>query len=550
MKRNLLSIGMLALMLVFSARSFAQNTYTMVTSASGLEAGARYILVGFDDDGNAYAMSYQKSNNRHAVSVSEAGGTITTTIATNPDSQTEVFEFELGGSTGEWTIYDPLREGYLNAPGGGNYLKTQSTLTDNGKWDITIGANGAGVPVSLGAVDQRYMRFNLNAANGTPLFGCYKESSNIIAEVYFFKAGQAQINPEPSNYPTNFSADADMLDVTLTWNDATGAQLPDRYLVVASTGNITVPTDGTPVPNSEMAINVNPGVQTATFSNLDGNTTYHFAIFPYTNAGANIDYKTDGTYPTATVTTEEVYALLNETFDADLGVFTAYDVYGDQTWTQKTYNGNGYANMNGYANGVNNQNEDWLISPAIQCGFQDIMLSFSTAMKFDGNPLSVLVSTDYDGESEPSEYTWTEITYAFDFSTGDYEWVESGEYNLYPIVGGDVFYVAFVYTSSSEAANSWEVDNVAIISFGAISVSENMNAFVTVYPNPAKDMISFTLNQDAQVAVYDMSGRMVSEKNCMEGRVNYEVSSLENGVYFVNFNYADGQKAVAKFVKL
>ena len=57
------------------------------------------------------------------------------------------------------------------------------------------------------------------------------------------------------------------------------------------------------------------------------------------------------------------------------------------------------------------------------------------------------------------------------------------------------------------------------------------------------------MNQDAQVAVYDMSGRMVSEKNCMEGRVNYEVSSLENGVYFVNFNYADGQKAVAKFVK-
>ena len=130
MKRNLLSIGMLALMLVFSARSFAQTTYTMITSASGLEAGAKYILVGFDDDGNAYAMSYQKTNNRHAIAVSEAGGTITTTVATDPDSQTEVFEFELGGSTGEWTIYDPLKDGYLNAPGGGNYLKTQSTLTE------------------------------------------------------------------------------------------------------------------------------------------------------------------------------------------------------------------------------------------------------------------------------------------------------------------------------------------------------------------------------------------------------------------------------------
>ncbi|MCQ2304990.1 MAG: choice-of-anchor J domain-containing protein [Bacteroidales bacterium] len=548
MKRNLLSIGMLALMLIFSARSFAQNTYTMVTSASGLEAGAKYILVGFDDDGNAYAMSYQKSNNRHAVSVSEAGGTITTTIATNPDSQTEVFEFELGGSTGEWTIYDPLREGYLNAPGGGNYLKTQSTLTDNGKWDITIGANGAGVPVSLGAVDQRYMRFNLNAANNSPLFGCYKESSNIIAEVYFFKAGQAQINPEPSNYPTNFSADAGMLDVVLTWNDATGAQLPDRYLVVASTGNITVPADGTPVPNSEMAINVNPGVQTATFSNLDGNTTYHFAIFPYTNAGANIDYKTDGTYPTATATTADVYVLLNEGFESDLGVFTAYDVYGDQTWLQKTYNGNGYANMNGYANNVYNENEDWLISPAMNGEYASIMMSFSTAMKFDGEPLQVMISTDYDGQSEPSDFTWENITDMFDYSTGNYEWVESGAIDIESFAGA-TFYIAFVYTCTSEMASAWEVDNVLIIASEPLTVAENESAMLSVYPNPAKDMISFTLNQDAQVAVYDMSGRMVSEKSCMEGLVNYEVSSLENGVYFVNFNYADGQKAVAKFVK-
>lgn len=548
MKRSLLSIGMLALLLVFSVRSFAQTTYTMITSASGLEAGAKYILVGFDDDGNAYAMSYQKSNNRHAVAVSEAGGSITTTVATDPDSQTDVFEFELGGSAGEWTIYDPLKDGYLNAPGGGNYLKTQSTLTDNGKWDISIDANGASVPVSNGAVEQHIMRFNLNASNGTPLFGCYKETSNIIAEVYFFKAGQAQINPEPSNYPTNFTANAAALDVTLTWNDATGAQLPDRYLVVASTGNISVPTDGTPVPNSEMAVNVNSGVQTAVFSGLNGNTTYHFAIFPYTNAGANIDYKTDGTYPTATVTTDDVHILMDETFESNLGVFTAYDVYGDQTWLQKTYNGNGYANMNGYANEVYNANEDWLISPAMNGEYASIMMSFSTAMKFDGEPLQVMISTDYDGQSEPSDFTWENISDMFDYSAGNYEWVESGAIDIESFAG-ETFYIAFVYTCTNEAASAWEVDNVLIMASEPLAVAENEATMLSVYPNPAKDMISFTLDKDAQVAVYDMSGRLVSEKNCMEGLVNYEVSGLENGVYFVNFSFADGHKAVSKFVK-
>lgn len=548
MKRTLLSIGLVA-MLLFSVRSFAQTTYTMINSASGLEAGATYLLIGFDDDGNAYAMSYQKSNNRHAVSISENGGVVTATVATDPSNQTDPYEITLGGAAGAWTLEDPVKGGYLNAPGGGNYLKTQTELTDNGKWDITFDANGGGIPVSNGGVDQKFMHFNLNASNGSPLFGCYKETSNIDAPVYFFKAGgQSEPDPEPTNYPTNFAASVNTLSVTLTWNDATGDQLPSKYLVLGSKGNITVPTDGTPVANDELAMNVAYGTQTVTFSGLDGNSTYHFAIFPYTNAGANIDYKTDGTYPTVNAQTADVYALLNETFDNDLGVFTAYDVYGDQAWRQATYNNNGYANMNGYANQVYNENEDWLISPAMNGEYASIVLSFSTAMKFDGEPLQVMISTDYDGQSEPSDYTWENITDMFDYSTGDYEWVESGAIDI-ESYAGQTFYIAFVYTSTDEAASAWEVDNVLIMAETPTAVSEKSNA-VALYPNPASEMFAFNLNQDANVTIFDMSGRMVSEMNVSAGAANCEVSNLENGVYFVNFRFADGSVAVTKFVKM
>ena len=548
MKRTLLSIGLVA-MLLFSVRSFAQTTYTMINSASGLEAGATYLLIGFDDDGNAYAMSYQKSNNRHAVSISENGGVVTATVATDPSNQTDPYEITLGGAAGAWTLEDPVKGGYLNAPGGGNYLKTQTELTDNGKWNITFDANGGGIPVSNGGVDQKYMHFNLNASNGSPLFGCYKETSNIVAPVYFFKAGgQSEPDPEPTNYPTNFAASVNTLSVTLTWNDAIGDQLPSKYLVLGSKGNITVPTDGTPVANDELAMNVAYGTQTVTFSGLDGNSTYHFAIFPYTNAGANIDYKTDGTYPTVNAQTADVYALLNETFDNDLGVFTAYDVYGDQAWRQATYNNNGYANMNGYANQVYNENEDWLISPAMNGEYASIVLSFSTAMKFDGEPLQVMISTDYDGQSEPSDYTWENITDMFDYSTGDYEWVESGAIDI-ESYAGQTFYIAFVYTSTDEAASAWEVDNVLIMAETPTAVSEKSNA-VALYPNPASEMFAFNLNQDANVTIFDMSGRMVSEMNVSAGAANCEVSNLENGVYFVNFRFADGSVAVTKFVKM
>ena len=547
MKKVLFS---LVAMLLLSLSGIAQTTYTMVNSASQLEAGAQYVLVGYDNDGQAFIMGYQKSNNRHALAIDENGGIITVTVATDPSQQEAPFEFTLDGAPGAWTIYDPLNEGYLYAAGGGNYLRTQSTLDEKGRWTITDGDEGGMVPVSNGGVEQCYMRYNITST----LFGCYKESSNVAAPVYFFKAGgAAEPDPEPSNYPTSFAYLGVGTDVILTWIDATGPQLPHKYLVLASTGNITVPTDGTPVADGILAKNVPYGTQVAEFTGLQGGTTYHFAIFPYTNSGSNIDYKTDGNYPIVTATTEEIYTLLFEDFEEDLGVFTAYDMYGDQGWHQGTYQGTTYANMNGYANQTYNENEDWLISPAISCSYQDAILSFRTAMKFDGYPLEVKVSVDYDGQSEPTEFDWVDITDAFDYSTGNYEWVESGEVDIWGILDGYAlgypdFYVAFVYKSSSEAASSWEIDYVKVVSYGAEAVEEN-NQTIGLYPNPAREQVSFNLESDAQVSIFDMTGRMVSTMAFEAGQAQVSVSELVNGVYFVNVRYADGTTAVSKFVK-
>ncbi len=545
MKKVLFSL--LALLLL-SVSGFAQTTYTMVNSAAQLEPG-QYILVGYDNEGQAFVMSYQKSNNRHALTIDENGGVITATVATDPSQQDLPFEFTLDGAPGAWTIYDPLNNGYLYAPGGGNYLRTQTDLNDNGRWTITDGDEGGMVPVSNGGVEQCYMRYNITST----LFGCYKESSNVAATVYFFKAGGAgQPDPEPSNYPTQFTAAPDGVDVYVVWQDATGAQLPSKYLVLASTGNITVPVDGTPVPDSDLAKNVPYGVNGVVFEGLEPNTTYHFAIFPYTNSGSNIDYKTDGTYPTAEGTTEEVYVLLYEDFDDGLGVFFTFDAYGDQTWHQGTHQGTTYANMNGYADGAAHQNEDWLIGYAEipnGLGFDEIWVEFRNAMKFEGDPLRVAISTDYDGISEPSDFEWEDITDAFDYSTGNYEWVESGALDVSDIVGNHGFYIAFIYTSSDEAAASWEIDYVKVTGQHLTAVNENAATTVGVYPNPASAQVSFTLDSDAQVSVFDMTGRMVREMNATAGEAQLNVSELENGVYFVNFRYANGTTAVAKFVK-
>ena len=551
MKKVLFS---LVAMLLLSLSGIAQTTYTKVTSASGLEAGANYLIVAHSEDLGVLAMGYQKTSNRNAVVVSENGESITVTPGTDPSSETDVFQITLGGSTGAWTLYDEVKEGYLYASSSSsNQLKTQSTNNANGEWSIVFNADGTAEVVAQGDNTRNNMRFNPN--NGTPLFSCYAETSNVDTRVSFYKAGgSSQPDPEPTNYPTNFAGQPDGVDVTLTWSDAVGAQQPAKYLVVASTGNITIPTDGVPVPDGLLAKNVAYGVQTVTFSGLQGDVSYHFAIFPYTNNGANIDYKTDGNYPTVTVTTENIYYLLNEEFDEDLGSFFAYDAYGDQYWHQTTYQGTTYAQMNGYADGAPHQNEDWLIGYAEispNMVFDEVWLEFRTAMKYEGDQIRVAVSSDYDGQSDPSDFDWIYITDAFDYSTGNYEWVESGKVNVAEVVPNypTSFYVAFIYISSDEIAASWEVDGVKVTGMHVNAVNEVEMPAISLYPNPANEQVTFTLDSDAQVIIFDMTGRMVSETNVAAGNAQLNVSELESGIYFVNFRYANGTTAVTKFVK-
>ena len=547
MKKSLLFLAVL----LMGLGAMAQSTYTKVTSESELSAGDKVLLVGIDDNGQAWAMSYQKTNNRKALAVTMDGDAIVATVATDPSNQTEPYEITIGGQSGAWTFFDEVTDGYLYAPGGGNYLKTQGTNDNKGEWTLSLDGEGF-IPTSNGGVEQNIMRYNVNTQNNDPLFGCYKPTSSVAGLVYIFKAGGgATVYPEPSNYPTNFNASVSGTKVVLSWTDATGNQLPSKYLVVASTGNINVPVDGTPVADDEFVKNVNYGAQAVAFEELEGSTTYNFAIFPYTNNGSNIDYKTDGNYPTAQATTAHIVVLLDEDFDDGLGMFTAESVTGEQVWEQKSYNGVTYAGMNGYEGGAH-ENEDWLISPEIPFNRENIALEFRTAMKFpDDNPLRVMVSCDYPNGAPVSDGNWEDITSLFSFSTGNYEWVESGQVNITDYLTNQLgfFHIAFVYNSTDEAAASWEIDYVRVLKGEALTVAELENSSVSVYPNPAHDMVSFNVKADAQVSVYDVTGRMVSMMNVAAGQGQYQVADLENGVYFLNIRYNDGKVEVARFVK-
>ncbi len=111
---------------------------------------------------------------------------------------------------------------------------------------------------------------------------------------------------EPANYVTNFTSSAVGISyITLTWTDAS-KYTPDGYLIKGSNvsfNDITAPVDGTPESNGTLTKNVTPGTQTCTFTGLTEYTTYYFKIYPYTNSGSAINYKTDGEVPQTSATT-------------------------------------------------------------------------------------------------------------------------------------------------------------------------------------------------------------------------------------------------------
>ena len=387
----------------------------------------------------------------------------------------------------------------------------------------------------------------------------YKQDGNTDGHVYyddFVFTGQTSIDPEPTNYPTDFTATASGLAIDLTWTDATGEQLPSGYLILgAKEGNTTTaPQDGTPVDDDldwsdgTAAVNVAYGDQAYSFSGLETATAYTFTIYSYTNGGANIDYKTDGTAPEATATTADITVLNSEDFEGGtLGTWTPHDVSGPQAWEAYTYNDNTFAKMSGYDAG-SNANEDWLVSPEIDfTGFLSGDFTFKNAYKYDGNPIQLMASIDYDGSGSPDGFTWDDLSDQVTWSDGGFNWVESGEVDLSNYLGSKV-YLAFKYTSTADASSTWEVDDMLIYGVKAVGVGENSANAIAIYPNPATGYFTLSSTQKGKVYIVDISGRTVFSTNVVSGNNTIDVENLITGVYFVNAIMEDGSKISAKLM--
>lgn len=104
----------------------------------------------------------------------------------------------------------------------------------------------------------------------------------------------------PDNTATNSAAVSNSYNnVTVTWDYSQGSNPADGFLLIGSkTDDIQNPIDGTWVENDsdwsdgKISTTVSASTTSHLFSNLNAETTYYFAVFPYANTNSNVLFNT------------------------------------------------------------------------------------------------------------------------------------------------------------------------------------------------------------------------------------------------------------------
>ncbi|MGC3977834.1 MAG: hypothetical protein QM751_06105 [Paludibacteraceae bacterium] len=156
-----------------------------------------------------------------------------------------------------------------------------------------------------------------------------------------------------------------------------------------------------------------------------------------------------------------------------LGDFKAISVVGDQGWSWDAY---GYAKMTGYVSGAYYDNEDWLVSPAMDFTERvNPWVSFSHTGRYFGDTgtstekmrkaVTIWISTTSDGNTI-KESDWTQLTIPdAGYPSGtNWTFVSSTPISLAAYAGKGDVRIALKYLSSSadNAAGTWEVKNVYV----------------------------------------------------------------------------------------
>jgi len=150
----------------------------------------------------------------------------------------------------------------------------------------------------------------------------------------------------------------------------------------------------------------------------------------------------------------------------DIDNWMVFNEVGTETWEGREYDNNLYVQMSAYGS-EEPSNISWLITPVVDLtDYPEAIFNFKSKDGYNnGDPLEVLISTDYTGTGDPNTATWVNLNPTLSTgNSGGYasSWVESGNITLDTYTGGNV-YIAFKYTGGDgDITTTMQIDDVTV----------------------------------------------------------------------------------------
>ena len=105
---------------------------------------------------------------------------------------------------------------------------------------------------------------------------------------------------------------------------------------------------------------------------------------------------------------------------------------------------------------------------------------------------------------------------------------------------GDYYYRVTAFRSYCESTPAWADDETDYIYVEVTSVSENGDAGLSVYPNPANTLMSVEAEGLQQVTICNVMGQVVKTVRCDEDGVVVNTSDLVSGIYTISVKTLQG----------
>ena len=196
--------------------------------------------------------------------------------------------------------------------------------------------------------------------------------------------------------------------------------------------------------------------------------------------------------------------------------------------------------------------------------------SNSSVYTYTGNSNQV-PATLYTGDNDcagcqpptnlAGEYQWTNegfgtmLTWSYDEDPQSFKVYRSEDGVNYEVVAtvdktlreyfdivdaGDYYYQVTAFRSYCESTPAWVDDETDYIHMEVTSVSENGEAGLNVYPNPASSLMSVDAEGLQQVTICNVMGQVVKIQRCTEDGIVINTADIASGIYTISVKTNQG----------